>query len=85
MPLFESVDENNYHPSNDDVCDITMKVVRDRASELNMVRQLAAECIQDVYRRYRACRPAIKLKRIISCERLVMNMAADTIKRYTTN
>lgn len=32
------------------------------------------------YRRYRACKPAMRIKRTTSEERLVMALAADTIK-----
>ena len=55
-------------------------VVRDRFSEINMVMHLAAETIQEAYRRYRACKPAVKLRRCSSYENIVVNLAADTIK-----
>lgn len=54
--------------------------VRDTSSEAVMIRQLAAESIQDAYRRYKACQPAVKLKRMNSYGRDVMNFAAETIK-----
>ena len=53
---------------------------RDRYSEINMVMLLAAECIQDAFRRYKACKPAVKLRRNNSTEKLVTTLAADTIK-----
>ena len=42
---------------------------------------MAAETIQQAYKRYKACAGAIKMKRINSVEKLVMNIAADTIKK----
>mmetsp|Transcript_22367 Transcript_22367/g.32590 ORF Transcript_22367/g.32590 Transcript_22367/m.32590 type:complete len:1458 (-) Transcript_22367:130-4503(-) len=58
-----------------------VKIVRDKESEGNLVMQLAAETIQSTYRRYRACKPAMKLRRVSSEEKLVMSLAADTIKQ----
>ncbi len=46
-----------------------------------IVEYLAAEIIQHAFRRYLACKPAIKIKRISSSEKVVMNLAADTIIR----
>mmetsp|Transcript_21472 Transcript_21472/g.36146 ORF Transcript_21472/g.36146 Transcript_21472/m.36146 type:complete len:1579 (-) Transcript_21472:190-4926(-) len=60
--------------------DIDMPVVRDRVSEYGMVQNFAAETIQGTYRRYRDCKPAKKLKRVNSTDKLVMDMAADTIR-----
>ena len=55
-------------------------LVRDRFSEINMVMHLAAETIQGAYRRYKACKPDVKLRRCNSYENIVVNLAADTIK-----
>ncbi len=68
-------DSDNYsdHPS-------TYEVVRDRSSEVSMVKLLAAESIQEAYHRFRACKTDVKMRRINSCEKLVTNLAADTIK-----
>mmetsp|Transcript_22366 Transcript_22366/g.32582 ORF Transcript_22366/g.32582 Transcript_22366/m.32582 type:complete len:1512 (-) Transcript_22366:227-4762(-) len=64
-------------PDDDD----ELHIVRDKESEGNLVMQLAAETIQSTYRRYRACKPAVKLRRVTSEEKLVMALAADTIKQ----
>ena len=85
MPTFECINSEENNPvdqKNVDQGDTPLQVIRDKYSEANMVWQMAAECIQEAYRRYKACKPDVKLKRIISCEKLVMNLAADTIKRY---
>lgn len=58
------------------------RVVRDRLSEVNMIRQYAAESIQDCYRRYIACKPYKKSKRISESEKLVYHLASDTIKKF---
>ncbi len=58
------------------------RVVRDRLSEVNMIRQYAAESIQDCYRRYIACKPYKKNKKISESEKLVYHLASDTIKKF---
>jgi hypothetical protein len=56
------------------------KVIRDPVAEINMVMQLAAETIQDAYKRHKACKPAKILRRVSSFENIAVTMAADTIK-----
>ena len=58
------------------------RVVRDRLSEVNMIRQYAAESIQDCYRRYIACKPYKKSKKLCESEKLVYHLASDTIKKF---
>lgn len=46
----------------------------------DVVKNFAAQCIQTAFRRYRDCKSAIRIRKISSTQRLVMEMAADTIK-----
>lgn len=64
----------DFHPPSSPV------VVRDRVSEISMVLHLAAEIIQGAYRRFKACKSDVKFRRINSVDKMVANMAADTIK-----
>jgi hypothetical protein len=56
------------------------KIIRDPHAEGNMVKQLAAETIQEAYRRHKVCKPAKQLRRANSFENIAITMAADTIK-----
>ena len=56
-------------------------VSRDPGSEYDMIREMAAETLQQAFRRYKECRPAVKLKRVASEEKIVMDFAADTIQQ----
>lgn len=56
-------------------------VVRHKESEDQMVKALAAESIQDTYRRYRECKAAVRLKALKKSEQLVLGLASDTIKQ----
>jgi hypothetical protein len=53
---------------------------RDKSSEIAMIQQYAAESIQDAYRHYIACKPSKKMVKTKSFDKLVINLAADTIK-----
>lgn len=53
---------------------------RRRAEEL-MIHHMAAESIQVAFRRYRECKAAIKMKKVTSSQRLVENLAAETITK----
>lgn len=46
-----------------------------------LVRDLAAQCIQGTYRRYRDCKDAILQRKAKSTEKLVQHIAAETITR----
>ena len=56
------------------------KVIHDIDSEHRMIAQLAVETIQSAYRRFDICKEAIKTRKLSSTERLVHEMASDTIK-----
>eukprot|EP01032_Pedospumella_encystans_P017112 gene17112-19508_t len=53
----------------------------DAASEANLVRELAADSIQSFIRRYLQCKEQIKIRKIKSTEKLVKNLAAETITK----
>jgi len=46
----------------------------------DMALYMAAESIQQAYKRYKDCKPAVRMKRITSRENFVVNVAADVIK-----
>lgn len=54
--------------------------VRHNGSEVAMIRSLAAETIQESYRRYRECKSSMRLARVRRVNAEVEHMAADTIK-----
>lgn len=53
----------------------------DYQQEEELVRDLAAQCIQGFYRRYRDCKEAILQRKAKSTEKLVQHIAAETITR----
>ncbi len=56
-------------------------ISRDPNSEYDMIREMAAETLQQAFRRYKECQPAIKIKRVTSEEKIIMELAADTIQQ----
>ena len=57
-----------------------IKVVRHKESEVLMVQILAAETIQEAYRRYRECLNSKRHVKILRSDSFVRDSAADTIK-----
>ncbi|KAJ1396423.1 hypothetical protein B484DRAFT_264535, partial [Ochromonadaceae sp. CCMP2298] len=54
--------------------------LRKSDSQRHLVHSLAAETLQSLWRRHRACKDAIHLRRVRSSERIVRGMAASTIQ-----
>lgn len=54
--------------------------VRHKGSEVDMIKSLAAETIQESYRRYKECQSSVRLARVRRVNAEVEHMAADTIK-----
>lgn len=71
---FRNIDQTGGRDLNDYV------IVRDVHSEIAMIQQYAAESIQDAFRRYKDCKPAVQLKKRSKDVKLVQDLAADTIK-----
>ena len=61
--------------------DYTSNITRDSNSEHGMIREIAAETLQQAFRRFSACKPDVKLRKVSSEEKIVMEMAADTIQQ----
>ena len=83
--LVEEVDDNdingNIHEENNNLNIYQPNYVhhvRDRTSEAIMIENLAAESIQAAYWRYRE--RIAKFNRVVSTDKLVMELAAETIK-----
>jgi hypothetical protein len=60
--------------------EVVYNVVRHKGSELEMIQSLAAETIQETYRRYKECQSSVRTARVRRENAQVEHLAADTIK-----